>query len=125
MKFGGAHGGASVYAFRPCLLQPLRRCAPAPLSGEPLFCCFLRGRFRQLHIVEGVLGVVEDHLYLGERVLQAGKAGRQVGGQRGDLLAGIHVAGARILAEVGQLRVDAPGAHGGIALGLLVILVLI
>ena len=99
MKFGGAHGGASVYAFRPCLLQPLRRCAPAPLSGEPLFCCFLRGRFRQLHIVEGVLGVVEDHLYLGERVLQAGKAGRQVGGQRGDLLAGIHVAGARILAE--------------------------
>lgn len=43
-----------------------------------------------------------------ERVLQAGKAGRQVGGQRGDLLAGIHVAGARILAEVGQLRVDAP-----------------
>ena len=60
--------------------------AATPQSGEPLFCCFLRGRFRQLHIVEGVLGVVEDHLYLCERVLQAGKAGRQVGGQRGDLL---------------------------------------
>ena len=84
-----------------------------------LFLRFLRGGFRQLHVVEGILRVVEDHLHLGKRILQPGQAGRQVGGQRGDLLAGIHVAGARILAETGKLRIDAPGAHSGVALGLL------
>ena len=40
---------------------------------------------RQLHAVKGILRVVEDHLHIGKRVLQAGKARRQVGGQRGDL----------------------------------------
>ena len=74
---------------------------------------------RQLHAVKGILRVVEDHLHIGKRVLQAGKARRQVGGQRGDLLAGVEVAAAGVLAETRQLGIDPSGADGGITLGLL------
>lgn len=84
-----------------------------------LFFRLLRAGLGQLHAVEGVLRVVEDDLHLGKGVLQAGKAGGKIGGQGGDLLAGVEIAAARILAEIRQLGIDPPGADSGVALGLL------
>ena len=84
-----------------------------------LFFRLLRAGLGQLHVVEGVLRVVEDDLHLGKGVLQAGKAGGKIGGQGGDLLAGVEIAAARILAEIRQLGIDPPGADSGVALGLL------
>ena len=84
-----------------------------------LFFRLLCAGLGQLHVVEGVLRVVEDDLHLGKGVLQAGKAGGKIGGQGGDLLAGVEIAAARILAEIRQLGIDPPGADGSVALGLL------
>ena len=52
-----------------------------------LFFRLLRAGLGQLHVVEGVLRVVEDDLHLGKGVLQAGKAGGKIGGQGGGNIA--------------------------------------